>query len=133
MKTINIIQKNIEEIRKLITRGLVQRDVDNDILVGVGVYYRDEAERILQSLLDEQKKEIVICSALLLKDGYVIRGHRHNHCFGVLADLKRSKTDVFKQGFMTSDNRFVVREEAYKIYFKKDKISKNKLYSEDIY
>ena len=59
MKTTSIIQKNIEEIRKLITRGLVQRDVDNDILVGVGVYYRDEAERILQSLLDEQKKEIV--------------------------------------------------------------------------
>jgi len=53
------LDKRIEEIRKLITRGLVQRDVDNDILVGVGVYYRDEAERILQSLLDEQKKEIV--------------------------------------------------------------------------
>lgn len=26
------------------------------------------------------KKEIIICSAIRMQDGYIVRGHRHHHC-----------------------------------------------------
>lgn len=70
--------------------------------------------------------EVPICAALLLPDGYVIRGHRHDDCYLVLLglrkrdDLKEPRYDKATaheaiQGFMTSGNRFVDRKEAAKL------------------
>lgn len=61
-------------------------------------------------------KEICICSAILMPDGYIIRGHRHDSCFWVANRMPRYKDDVSHddvvQGFVTSKNRFVGRREA---------------------
>lgn len=61
--------------------------------------------------------EICICAAIRMPDGEVIRGHRHNNCF----DVVRARPNAMEirlaicaagQGFVTSQNRFVGREEA---------------------
>jgi hypothetical protein len=74
--------------------------------------------------------EIVICSALRLPDGRIIRGHRHSHCLhaaknlidwqndpqsGVNGPPWDSATMSHDQGFMTSKNRFVNREEGLRL------------------
>jgi hypothetical protein len=66
-------------------------------------------------------QEIVICAAVLMHDGYVVRGHRHNDCFRTIDGIPRYKDDKEgglwgrKQGFVTSRNRFVDRVEGCKI------------------
>lgn len=89
--------------------------------------------------------EIVICAAILMPDGYVIRGHRHNDCFRtaegmrnvelqegglwIPATLRYPNGGTVEQGFITSRNRFVGRKEARKIHDGADDI----LFSEDLY
>lgn len=62
--------------------------------------------------------EIVICAAIKLPDGYVIRSHRHHNALRVLREIP-SYEDVkwhhCDQGFVTSLNRFVGRKEGYEI------------------
>lgn len=80
-------------------------------------------------------KEVCLCAAVKTVDGYVIRGHRHSDC---IRHLKYHKGAV--QGFLTSNNRFVDREEGYKLQ-KSAEIKSiadggyrgEKLYSEDLY
>ena len=61
--------------------------------------------------------EVIICAAILMPDGYIIRGHRHNDCIHTRAGYARylGQREV-EQGFMTSRNRFVGRKEAYVIH-----------------
>jgi hypothetical protein len=64
------------------------------------------------------EKEIVICAAIKLHDGYVARGHRHSDCFRTIDGIPRYKDSKFfgcEQGFVTSLNRFVGRVEACQI------------------
>lgn len=92
-----------------------------------------------------------------IKEGIVIYGLRHAHCIAILGTLTGlrsvengdSSVGEYKQGFLTTKNRFVDREEAWIIACDakqiKDSeiISKNllelktkkltKLYSEDLY
>lgn len=86
-------------------------------------------------------KEIVICAALKADDGSIILGKRHSNCF---ITAKQKGLDVIRdpamQGFVTSKNRFVSREEALKIQKaagvksnSPDGYRGNKLYSEDLY
>lgn len=61
--------------------------------------------------------EICICAALKLEDGRVIHGHRHNDCILTAIRWKQAGQDVglvsrAVQGFVTSQNRFVDREEG---------------------
>lgn len=57
--------------------------------------------------------EFCICAAVIFADGRIVRGHRHDSCFLTAGrwtpqpDLKGSV-----QGFITSQNRFVGREEG---------------------
>ncbi len=69
-------------------------------------------------------KEIVICSAIKLSNGKVIRGHRHADCFYTARRMLKEKEDINidiimaangAQGFVTSKNRFVSREEGRKL------------------
>lgn len=65
---------------------------------------------------EKQLKEICICAAVKTECGKVIRGHRHCFCFqtilymGLKIDRRSSA-----QGFITSRNRFVSREEGRKL------------------
>lgn len=77
-------------------------------------------------------KELIICPAVRMPDGYVVRGHRHNDALGVAAGMPRyekTKAVDVKQGFVTSTNRFVDRAEAHQIHIGKP----GQLFSEDLY
>ena len=92
-------------------------------------------------------KERIICAAIKIEDtGKIYYGHRHNHCLeasnGELSwTMNRQEISKIKrtQGFITSNNRFVDREEALIIALENDQvldkkeIRGNQLYSEDLY
>lgn len=79
------------------------------------------------------KKEYILCSAIWYKDGgpnahqpvniplgIVVCGRRHHNCITTLSALLGEKYNVQlcsreAQGFLTSKNRFVGREEGYRI------------------
>ncbi len=63
------------------------------------------------------EKEIVICAAVQLEDGRVIRGHRHDDCIQTALKWEKAGQVIGRlrqeqQGFVTSRNRFVSRVEA---------------------
>jgi hypothetical protein len=58
-------------------------------------------------------KEICICAAVKSTDGIIFRGHRHGDCMVTIQNLnKYIDTAINAQGFITSKNRFVTREEG---------------------
>jgi hypothetical protein len=66
-----------------------------------------------------EEKEYILCAAIDY-DGVIVSGHRHGDCYEVLEALigkiEVSKLpDRNKQGFLTSQNRYVGREEAWVI------------------
>src|SRR5690348_8766603 len=80
----------------------------------------------LQMIIDRERaaekkqvatKEIVICAAIRTKDGTVIRGHRHGDCMYTAMRMRYKKQDLSftDQGFVTSRNRYVSREEGRKL------------------
>ncbi len=96
--------------------------------------------------------EIVICSAIRLPNGKIFRGHRHPDCIKTAyefvvwngginpGDHHWNSSMSYDQGFITSRNRYVDREEALKIQLAAGIKSachsdyrKNQLYSEDLY
>lgn len=110
------------------------------------------------------KEEYILCAAIWYKDivstnedylrirgmqpynvdrGIVISGWRHGNCIALCKAQTGLRTVQFandgvgehEQGFPTSKNRFVSREEAAKIAFERGQIDKevNGLFSEDLY
>jgi hypothetical protein len=86
--------------------------------------------------------EICICSAVKTTDGIIIRGHRHRDCIeGIIRRGKKPAKDFNAQGFITSQNRFVDREEGFRLQKLAGIKSANPegynsagwLYSEDLY
>jgi len=60
-------------------------------------------------------KEIVICAAVKAENGRIFRGHRHGDAMRVCADHKLKlcmTSSQEQQGFITSKNRYVGREEG---------------------
>ena len=92
-------------------------------------------------------QEFIICAAVRNKEtGKIWYGHRHAHCLQAANDelswtLSRQQICKIKieQGFITSQNRFVDRDEGLNIallnnqVLDKSEIRGNQLYSEDIY
>ena len=90
------------------------------------------------------KKETIICSAVKVGDK-IWRGHRHCHAIEAMNDelsYELNRKELCKineeQGFMTSENRFVGREEGIKIAIEAKQITEYKsnnqeLFSEDLY
>jgi len=84
------------------------------------------------------EKEICICAAVKDNTGYIWRGHRHADCIFLIDQQNRhfKNTD---QGFITSENRFVTREEGYQLQITAGIPSFSggyrgeRLYSEDLY
>lgn len=61
-------------------------------------------------------KEICICAAVFSTDGTLIRGHRHRDCRDSIIRRGKKPSKIWQdEGFITSNNRFVNREEAYKL------------------
>lgn len=91
--------------------------------------------------------EKIICAAVRFQ-GKVWRGNRHNHALEAMYDelsyvmnrqqMNQQQTDR-DQGFITSENRFVDRQEAFAIAHTADQLLKlsvvptGTLYSEDLY
>lgn len=90
--------------------------------------------------------EIVICAAVRAKDGLIIRGHRHATAlakpFGLqgIPGYEDERPYGDDQGFITSENRYVNREEGLRIQRAAGIESHDpggyrggELYSEDLY
>jgi hypothetical protein len=82
-------------------------------------------------------REFCICAAIQLADGRIIRGHRHDDCIQTAIKWK-AQAFGHQQGFMTSHNRFVGREEAMQLQLASGIESANGyrggiLFSEDLY
>lgn len=107
-----------------------------------------EMEQIQRRIHDGNKnkgKEIVICAAIRMKDGYIIRGHRHADCFRTADRMKKYRDERphgDDQGFVTSQNRYVNRKEGVEIQkaagirsilCDADAYRGGELYSEDLY
>ena len=92
----------------------------------------------------------ILCAAVWVKDdsrdfpcgpenitgGYVVCGRRHSDCFETLHFFKIKASDYDTvQGFLTSDDRFVDRNEAAVIALDSGQIESEKpvLYSENLY
>ncbi len=97
----------------------------------------------LQEQVDKlitDNKEFCICAAIKTPLG-IIRGYRHGDCFRTMynKNIKRSSEEV--QGFITSKNRFVNRQEGYMLQIAANVksadpdgyITPGVLYSEDLY
>lgn len=71
-----------------------------------------------------------------IETGMIICGHRHHVCFVTIMHTfpNRDKNNI-KQGFLTSDNRFVSRIEAAKIAYDcgQTEIQLPSLFSEDLW
>lgn len=92
----------------------------------------------------DMEKEIVICSAIYLIEGLIIRGHRHSDCYRNLEirsgrRISNHGKEII-EGFITSKNRFVDRKEARLIQeeagiksVSKDGYHGDILFSEDLY
>lgn len=96
--------------------------------------------------------ERILCAAIWYKEqptakylptnvtrGVVIAGHRHPHCIHTFVALTGKRSVIpecgeNEQGFLTSENRFVDREEGAKIHIANGGVCNFKeLYSEDLY
>lgn len=84
--------------------------------------------------------EIVICAAVRMGN-FTIRGHRHPDCIRNLVERKLDPQPI-EQGFITSRNRYVGREEAMQIqraagaksaYSSDGELHGTILFSEDLY
>jgi hypothetical protein len=89
--------------------------------------------------------EICISAAIRMKDGYIIKGHRHADCIETMKRIPKYKKEwAFgeNQGFITSANRYVSRIEGAKlqkaagiksIMPEGQEFLHGELYSEDLY
>ena len=90
--------------------------------------------------------EVCICAATKLDDGRIIRGHRHDDCIRTAFKWKQAGQEIGRitqeqQGFMTSRNRFVDREEGARLMREARHVSAingevftgHLLFSEDLY
>lgn len=85
--------------------------------------------------------EFCVCAAVKASDGTIYRGHRHGHCIQAIRDEGRDLSGKPEdQGFITTKNRFVTREEGRKLQdaamipsADKDGYRGTTLFSEDLY
>lgn len=106
-------------------------------------------EKFVKEVAAAKELEVVICAAVRAKDGFIYRGHRHAHAlyrpFGLqgVPGYENERPHGDDQGFITSRNRYVSREEAMQIFKTSGAVSadeekhpvanRGELYSEDLY
>lgn len=110
---------------------------------------------------DKKPSEYILCAAVWYKEisikkeipfestnpkncptGLVFSGHRHGQCIYTkcaVTGLRDAESGENEQGFLTSNNRFVSREEALVIALRENQVMDikeirgNRLFSEDLY
>lgn len=102
------------------------------------------ADKVIEALIEADKlpHEVCICAAIRTPAGRIIRGQRHYDCLrtamaipGVMPDDVRTA----EQGFVTSRNRFVDRQQGLQLQLAAgiqsaaDGYRGNLLFSEDLY
>ena len=120
-----------------------------------------EEEKEAQQQASDNSSERIICAAVWYKEiplkkeipfestnprncptGVVFSGHRHGHCIYTkcaVTGLRDAESGENEQGFLTSKNRFVSREEALIIALRENQVMDikevrgNELFSEDLY
>lgn len=112
-----MIHKNIDNSIYRITFPTKPLNNNGDrMLSGAEIH---EVEEVLNYLLGEKlkkTKEIIICAAVKTNTGKIIRGHRHSDCYMAMRARRLSPPqELDTEGFITSTNRFVGREEALEI------------------
>lgn len=129
--------------------GLRSSD-DTGQFYGVGSFSEAYADKQRIAELERQlraRAEICICAAIRLPDGRVIRGHRHGDCIRTAHELVEhqapgtwSASMCRDQGFVTSWNRYVGREEGLRLQkaagipsARPDDYHVRDLFSEDLY
>jgi hypothetical protein len=82
--------------------------------------------------------EICICSAIMTKEGVIVRGHRHDDAYLTAQKMNLTLTEL--AGFITSTGRFVDRAEGARLQamagivsVQMQKLPKDHLISEDLY
>lgn len=103
---------------------------------------RAEAAEQQLAVLREALAEVCICAAIQLPDGELFRGHRHDDAIQTAgkAGVRREDIADAEQGFITSRNRFVGREEGARLQAAAGipsahtgKLPREMLFSEDLY
>jgi hypothetical protein len=91
------------------------------------------------------ESEVCICAAILLDDGRIIRGHRHDDCIQTAQKWQNAGQNIGRigqdqQGFVTSRNRFVDRAEGARLMREVGHVTpaqwvfrSDTLFSEDLY
>lgn len=117
--------------------GVLGRDCFNEIECAQITHAMSNAEH--------DSGEIVICAAIRMSDGYIVRGHRHCDAIRTASQIPKYKDERpfgSDQGFVTSQNRYVDRLEGARIQKAAGIKSKmpegqeylhGELYSEDLY
>jgi hypothetical protein len=92
------------------------------------------AARIVTDELCAASIEIVMCAAVRASNGKVVRGYRHVDAIRALQEMPGYENEYPEgddQGFVTLNNRFVNRKEAYRLHFP-DRFERDELQSEDL-
>lgn len=147
-ETIEYLRKRNQHLEIIIKDACLAMNIDPKEVDSSGASIF--AMLISEGVAARNQKEICICSAIKLPNGEIVRGHRHNHCY----DIVRARPETLrtepgrlavinaKQGFVTSRNRFVDRNEAMAIqrasgspssYGKDGEYIGESLFSEDLY
>jgi len=159
-------QGNVERYHVFTDRDAEFCPAAGRVLLRMNEHFRHESEaalivaavNALPALLDaaervrEAEREIVICSAIRLPDGRIFRGHRHGDCIRTASELVDHQHNIGlvpepwtasmcrDQGFITSRNRYVGREEALQLQLAAGIESvcpsgyrRSQLFSEDLY
>ena len=129
-----MINKILEEFEEL------SFTIEDGTLKGCKVYH-EAVKGFISTKFKELDKELIICSAVKAEDGTIYRGHRHGDAMRACAENGRKLCKgEDQQGFITSKNRYVGRQEARKIFegggFKSadpDGFREDTLFSEDLY
>lgn len=103
--------------------------------------YEAFGKLIQEAYYSSNRPEICICAAVIDIDGRVIRGHRHSDCIKrIVGNNSRPMPEPSAQGFITSRNRYVTREEGRILQDKAgidsaslDGYMGDTLFSEDLY
>lgn len=94
-------------------------DKFDKILDEVECKYQTEGTVVerLMDVVKEEVKEIVVCAAIKTRSGNVYRGHRHDDAIYAAhkEGFKMQDLSFADQGFVTSFNRYVTREQGRKL------------------
>jgi len=149
------LKRNLKPASQAARREKVEEEAERYVALPT---VDQDSKRVIRSLLDARgdsfptvghgatltaaQGEQCICAALRLANGEVWRGHRHDNCIQVAGKAGVSRDDIAEaeQGFITSRNRFVGREEGAQIQNRAGIVSAHTgqpiaemLFSEDLY